>query len=122
MGKAVAVTLWAIAGFGIVPVQAQNGNGGQIPFESESSMQRPVVLAMNKQELIDAPTKSAPPKTADVPAKSANARRAATGPGTQTEDDVYVGVTKKDNPKARKRTKDCGKDCDDLEVERIRRK
>jgi hypothetical protein len=108
--KAVAVTLWAIAGFGIVPVQAQSGNGGQIPFESESSMQRPVVLAMNKQELIDAP------------AKTANARRAATGPGTQTEDDVYVGVTKKDNPKARKRTKDCGKDCDDLEVERIRRK
>lgn len=115
MGKAVAVTLWAIAGFGIVPVQAQSGNGEQIPFESESSMQRPVVLAMNKQELIDAPAKSAP-------AKSANARRAATGPGTQTEDDVYVGVTKKDNPKARKRTKDCGKDCDDLEVERIRRK
>lgn len=120
MGKAVAVTLWAIAGFGIVPVQAQNGNGGQIPFESESSMQRPVVLAMNKQELIDAPAKVVTDEP--VPAKTANARRAATGPGTQTEDDVYVGVTKKDNPKARKRTKDCGKDCDDLEVERIRRK
>lgn len=111
IGKSVAVTLWAIAaGFGIVPVQAQSGNGGQIPFKSESSMQRPVVLAMNKQELIDAP------------AKTANARRAATGPGTQTEDDSYVGSFKLDNPKARKRTKDCGKDCDDLEVERIRRK
>ena len=110
MGKAVAVTLWAIAGFGIVPVQAQSGNGGQIPFESESSVQRPVVLAMNKQELISID------EVAKTPAPSGRST------GTQTEDDSYVGSFKLDNPKARKRTKDCGKDCDDLEVERIRRK
>lgn len=69
-----------------------------------------------------AETASQPAAKNDTGAKTANARRATTGPGTQTEDDVYVGVTKKNNPKARKRTKDCGKDCDDLEVERVRRR
>lgn len=59
---------------------------------------------------------------ASTGAKTAHTRRAATAPGTQTEDDIYVGVAKKNTTKARKRTKDCGKDCDDLEVERIRRR
>jgi hypothetical protein len=80
------------------------------------------VLCLAGPAAAETTSQAAAKSDANTGAKTANARRAATGPGTQTEDDIYVGVTKKNPTKARKRTKDCGKDCDDLEVERARRR
>jgi hypothetical protein len=55
----------------------------------------------------------------DSTAKPANARRATTGPGTQTEDDIYVGAKKKTKVLSKAKAATGGNDdLDELEVER----
>jgi hypothetical protein len=59
------------------------------------------------------------PPVADSTAKTANARRATTGPGTQTEDDIYVGAKKKTKVLRKPSAASGGDDdLDELEVER----
>lgn len=62
------------------------------------------------------------PTAASSTVKPANARRVTTGPGTQTEDDVYVGTKKKAKVLSKPSAASGGDDdLDELEVERLRR-